>query len=1347
MFEQKPFSSESLGQRFRGRLVWRVLLYGVVLAIVPMLIMGWASYVRARQLLQSQITGQLSLFEQRQSSNLSEWIHNKETRLGNVVRDPAFVSDVNVVIDWPSSSEENQAARAEALTALDALNPNITTALFNQYFIVDSTGTILAATLREWEGLNVSDAHYFQEHILGQPLNSFTIYSPTPLYTDTPSGEVEGVIITEEIIRLSKKILVFTNAPVTDAQGNVIAHVVGISETFAFQNILQSDLDFLPNASVILFDLEEGHSEAGLAAGVTRLRGLTSLEPSADQLAQVAAGAYQPGQLAAEYNSFDGLPVVGIYEVFPDLNIGLLFEVPQSQVFSELNSLLPFTIVLLVVASTVMAVVIIFGVRSLLNPILAVVNASRLFADGDWQMRARVNRKDEIGLLAESFNQMADELTKLYRSLEFEVSERTQQIIAAAQVAQTATSSRSLEELLSTTVNLIVDRFGLYHAAIFLLDESKEYAVLREATGTAGANLKARNYRIPLGDSSVVTWVARNNAPRLVADISQDQIHMRHELLPETLSEVGVPISIGTEVLGVLDVQANRSDAFKTETMDVMGTLANQLATAIQNYRLLEGTEVDLQQINQLYRASRRIAQASTADEVFNATAQVVQQSAFISAVYVPSGSQLKLVEFTENPASYQSFLPVNLNISGGHALTYLSAGIPLIVRDVNQPATSIHGELLVMPQRVNCSTAAYLPILQGGRLAALIIMASRDRAAISQTALQPYASLVELVTTALDKVVALSATHQRVNELQVLNDFSLAVADETRIEHLYPLIHEQIKTLMGDVHFYIALYNPQTNHIAIPYIYEGAEPLNIDPFPLGEGLTSIVIRTRQPLMLVEDTEQRARALGAKIVGKMALSWLGVPLIASGEVIGVMTVQDTENEGRFDDDDLRLMSTLSSQIAGLINSVRLLGLTAQRALQLRTAAEIARDTSGTLEVDELLAKAINLIRDRFDFYHASVFLVDKAGQNAVVRESTGEAGRQMKERGHSLAVGSKSIVGTVTETGQPLVVNDVTADPTHKFNPLLPDTRSELGIPLKVGERVIGALDVQSVRPFAFHSEDIEIIQILADQLAVAVANAELFSDTQESLAQHRLMHHVTTVAAASATLDEALNSAVQGLRVTLGDRVAILLLDNDKQILRVEASAGYEEEVLGLQVPVGQGITGWVAQRREPLLIKDVTKDPRYVSGSIAVRSEIAVPLIYRNETLGVLNVESDEVAAFDEHDLDILGTLAGSLAAIIVNARLAERQRQLFEVTNKIRRSVSMETILETTASELSRTLGTRNARIRVGSESGKGGATLTEGNGHPTTSNPNEFRPAAMGWTGSLPPLNDINPGEEE
>jgi GAF domain-containing protein len=313
----------------------------------------------------------------------------------------------------------------------------------------------------------------------------------------------------------------------------------------------------------------------------------------------------------------------------------------------------------------------------------------------------------------------------------------------------------------------------------------------------------------------------------------------------------------------------------------------------------------------------------------------------------------------------------------------------------------------------------------------------------------------------------------------------------------------------------------------------------------------------------------------------------------------------------------------------------------------------------------------------------------------------------LKRAGHKLGIGSKSVVGFVAEHGEPLIANDTTRDTTYYANPLLPETRAEAALPLKVGDRIVGVLDVQSKQAYAFSEENLRTLQILADQLAIAVVNTELFAETQEHLAQHRLLHHITTTAASGTTLEEALQSAVNGLQVTLGgDRVSILLADREKKLLEVRAAVGYASDVFELRVPIGSGITGWTAAHRRPLRVNNVLLDTRYIEGSPNTRSELAIPLLYRSELLGVLNVESEQLSAYVENDEELLGTLGGSLAAIIANARLleqiraqAERERILFEISDKIRRTTDMETILTTTVSELTRAVGASSAKIRLG------------------------------------------------
>ena len=679
----------------------------------------------------------------------------------------------------------------------------------------------------------------------------------------------------------------------------------------------------------------------------------------------------------------------------------------------------------------------------------------------------------------------------------------------------------------------------------------------------------------------------------------------------------------------------------------------------------------------------------------------------FVTVYFTVDGDRLHLTHYSDPQSrDAQITVPRAVELSLRDIESHLANGpVQLDLRD----ASGLPPHLTAYPRQLGCEAAAYVPVLQNGHLRGLILIGARTGQDLNNDVVNSFARTIQLTTNVVEQnassIQALDGRQSR--EMNALNTLAANAATVNDLHAFYTAIHEQIRSVVGDYGIVIALYDQKTNSINIPYLWEEGKYSSIDTFPLGEGLTSILIRTREPLMLVEDTEKRSIAMGAKVAGRAAKSWLGVPMVARGEAIGAIIIQDLEKEHSFDDNDLRFVMAVANQISGALYNVRLLDESRRSALQFETAAEIARDISSSLNLDELLQKAVNLIRSRFEFYHAGIFLKDLPGEFIVIREATGEAGAQLKRAGYKLGVGSKSVVGFVSGKGEVLVVNDTARDATYHFNELLPDTRSEAAIPLKIGERIVGVLDVQSTETYAFAEDNLRTLQILADQLAVAVVNTELFAETQEHLAQHRLLHHITTTAASGTTLEEALQSAVNGLQVTLGgDRVSILLVDREKKVLAVRAAVGYANEVFEMRIPLGDGVTGWAAAHRRTLRVNNVLQDTRYIEGSPNTRSEIAIPLLYRSELLGVLNVESEQVSAYAESDEELLGTLGGSLAAIIANARLleqirsqVERERVLFEITDKIRRTTDMETILTTTVSELTRAVGANRAKIKVG------------------------------------------------
>jgi len=730
--------------------------------------------------------------------------------------------------------------------------------------------------------------------------------------------------------------------------------------------------------------------------------------------------------------------------------------------------------------------------------------------------------------------------------------------------------------------------------------------------------------------------------------------------------------------------------------------------------------QVDLNRLIKVHQANYAIFQARTEKELNQAIQDSLQSCQYVTADYMVNASGLEKL-FTYNPTTKKSIkaAPAQLDLTPAEIVKYFSQEISISSLE----ESGLPENILSFLAGAGCDRLAVLPIIQEVEVLGVLLIAALPEQGLDLETINPLIHLSETIPTSLNNIKAARAIKQRLRELEAISETSQTISSSNDLGSLYRMLHAQINATIGDVNFAVALFNQHNNTIEIPYASEDGQITSHDPFPLGEGVISILIRTRQPLMLVEDTERHMLALGAKIVGAPAKSWLGCPLVMGGDAIGALIIQDLVHEHRFTQDDLRLMTSLSAQVAGAIYNISLLEDARRSALQLQTVAEISREVSGTLIVDNLLRQAVTLVHERFNFYHAAVFLIDPAGESVVIREATGEAGIQMKRAGHKLGIGSKSIVGYVTQQKQALVVNDVAKDPNYYANPLLPETKAEGCLPLKVGDRILGVLDVQSQRAYAFTDENIKILQILSDQLAVAVVNSELFAEAQERLSQHRLLHHVTTAAASSTTIEEALSSAVQGLQVTLGgDQISIMMADKEQKMLEVKSSIGYaNEDSARLKVPFGVGITGWVASHRQAQRSGDVTKDSRYIAVNPKVRSELAIPLIYRNEVLGILNVESPRLNAYTESDEEMLGTIAGSLAAIIAHSKLldqfrqqAERERLLYEITNKIRRTTNPDKILSITADELSKTLNARRTQISISLQSIQPAAVNTKKSG---------------------------------
>lgn len=330
----------------------------------------------------------------------------------------------------------------------------------------------------------------------------------------------------------------------------------------------------------------------------------------------------------------------------------------------------------------------------------------------------------------------------------------------------------------------------------------------------------------------------------------------------------------------------------------------------------------------------------------------------------------------------------------------------------------------------------------------------------------------------------------------------------------------------------------------------------------------------------------------------------------------------------------------------------------RRAGQFEAVTQVTQDITSIRDLHELLPRIATVISEKFGFYHVGVFLLDEVNEYAVLSATNSEGGRKMLDRKHRLRVGEQGIVGNVTQTGIPRIAMDVGEDAVFFDNPELPDTHSELALPLKNGNLIIGALDVQSTERGAFTDEDIQMLSLLANQVSLAIENARLFEETRKALSESEaISRQATREAWKTLPVDQSLI----GYRYTLAGSLPL-----DKPVELTEPANGQSKN--------------------------SKTKIKR-----------IVVPIDLRGETIGTLVVQSPSNADVSQEQLDLIKAVAERVAISAENARLfdettrrAERERTVSEITSKIRSLNDPQAMIKTAMEELRNALGASRVEV---------------------------------------------------
>lgn len=382
----------------------------------------------------------------------------------------------------------------------------------------------------------------------------------------------------------------------------------------------------------------------------------------------------------------------------------------------------------------------------------------------------------------------------------------------------------------------------------------------------------------------------------------------------------------------------------------------------------------------------------------------------------------------------------------------------------------------------------------------------------------------------------------------------------------------------------------------------------------------------------------------------------------------IIRAQESERVQREENVELTALRTsLEERVHQRTSELELANrLNERRARQFKAVTSVMNIVSTIQELDTLLPRVTQVISEQFEIYHTGIFLLDSSRKYAVLRAANSEGGQKMLVRGHKLQVGQTGIVGFVTATGQPRIALDVGTDAVFFDNPDLPNTHSEIALPLQFAGQIIGALDVQSTEANAFNDDDIDALVTLANQVAVAINNANTIEQAQQSLSE------------AQSALGETTREAWQVLRPkTIG--LGLQLTETSVKPLEEPLEGSHVQDALK------KGRTALATDQQN--------------------RSSLAIPIRLRDQVIGVMQINPRGRNSLSDDDTDIAVAVAQRLSLAIESATLlqstqqrADIERVTTDITTRISSSTRFETILQTAAQELSRALGGSDVLVQI-------------------------------------------------
>jgi len=841
-----------------------------------------------------------------------------------------------------------------------------------------------------------------------------------------------------------------------------------------------------------------------------------------------------------------------------------------------------------------------------------------------------------------------------------------------------ASNALQFDELIEQVTNVIGDMLYPDNVGILLFDAN--HNVLRPHPSYRGTNQENLSRLLPV-TQSLAGKVARTAKPVRLGNVTKEPLYL--EVTPGMQSELCVPILSRGQVIGVINTESKKQDAYTERDEHLLITIANTLATAVDKLRSFEEARQRATELEALYQASRSLA--------LSLEPQVIGKN-LVKTMDELLGYEFATVHLLDDQGEFLVHLAISQKAQGlenyigdeeviGSQKIRLGTGI---VGWVAQHGQSIRAGDVTKDKRYlatfkNIRSELCVPLMARGKVIGVLN--------IQSTQLDEYTERDESLLTALANSAAIALENARLykselarrEQAEILRAATASLSTALDLPSLYQIILDSVAKLVPYDRAFIEIMNHGCREVVAESGFPGPQRIGQKyPWEPDKWETWSRLSEHQQKPMVFSDIQTEDWFVKDDNNASFHSWIGVPMIAGDKAFGLLNLENRQ-PNYYTEEHAALAQTFANQAGIAIEKAQLYQAALRAAERRAVLHRISQDIVRFNQDPEQIYVAIHEAACKLMSCDVFMIVLRDEIKNENVPVYTVEAGERFElER----VPGTRGLTGSVINNGQSLILkSDVEVEQREVFHfGSSKHVQAVVAVPLRIGGRVIGMISAQSYQSYAYDMEEQALLEMLATHAATAIENSRLFISERKRRQEAETLRQAASVISSTLDPDNVVKEILLALKQVISyDSGSVFFLEGDH--LRVAMAYGYahSQELSNLTFPADDELFQLIKQTGRPIILQDAQKDPRFKNWgeSFQVHGWMAIPLVTRGKVIGYLTLDSHEPGTYDEAIVETAMAFANQAAAGIENARLHdETQRRLkeLEIINRVSTSLRL-------------------------------------------------------------------------